>query len=102
MLKRLFPKEFDNSYGGHWLGIALFAIVVSVRAIQGVNSIVMTRSVMVGADGIRLDTFNPVAADTAIALFALLGLHLSLIPLMSIAALVRYRSMIPFIYLLLD
>src|SRR5438105_15455690 len=45
MLDRLFPKTFDNTYRGHWLGIWIFTAVALVKAVQGVNSIIITRMV---------------------------------------------------------
>jgi hypothetical protein len=101
MLSRIFPKAFDNSYRGHWLGLALFGIVILLKAIQGVNSIIMTRKVMIGADGIPLDSFNPIAVNIAIEMFALLGMYLLVLPLIGALALVRYRAMIPFLFLML-
>jgi|SRR4051812_37924603 hypothetical protein len=101
MLDRIFPKAFDNRYRGHWLGVVLFVLVILLKAVQGVNSIVMTRKVMIGADGIPLDSFNPIAANTAVEMFALLGMYLLVLPLIGAVALVRYRAMIPFLFLML-
>lgn len=101
MLNRIFPKTFDNSYRGHWLGIALFVPIVLGKAIQGVESIFNTRNVLVGADGIPLDRFDAAGAATVLAMFALLGFYLLILPLQSLVALIRYRAMIPFLYLML-
>jgi hypothetical protein len=56
---------------------------------------------MAGADGIPIDTFSAVAASNAILMFALLGMYLLVIPVQSIVVLTRYRSMIPFMLLIL-
>jgi hypothetical protein len=101
MLNRLFPRAFDNAYRGHALAIWLFVPVVLLKAVQGANSIVITRTVATGADGIPLDRFDPQAAQTVIALFALLGFHLLILPLQSLVVLIRYRAMIPFMFLML-
>ena len=101
MLSRIFPKQIDNNYRGHRLAIWLFALVVLLKATQGVESIVNTRSVVTTADGISLDGFSAAGADVVVALFALLGLYLLVIPLQSVVVLIRYRAMIPFMYLLL-
>lgn len=101
MLERIFPKAFDNAYRGHWLGIALFAPIVFVKAAQAVVSMVTPESVMAGADGIPLDRFNPIAADTAVEMFALLGMYVLVLPLVSAVALLRYRAMIPFLFVML-
>ena len=101
MLNRIFPKQFDNSYRGHWLAIWLFALVVLLKATQGVESIINTRNVVANADGISLDGFSAAGVETFLALFAILGLYVLVIPLQSLLVLIRYRAMIPFMYLLL-
>jgi hypothetical protein len=101
MLDRIFPKQFDNAYRGHWLAIWIFVPVMLVKAIQGVNSILLTRRVMTTADGIPLDSFSTAGAEAAVAMFALLGFYLLILPLQSVVVLIRYRAMIPFMYLML-
>jgi hypothetical protein len=101
MLERIFPKQFDNIYRGHWLGLALFVLVLALKALQGIESIVQTEHTMVSADGIPLAAFSPVAASEAIQMFALLGMYLLVIPLQSVVVLLRYRAMVPFMLLTL-
>jgi hypothetical protein len=89
MLSRIFPKQFDNTYCGHWLGLVLFIPIVALKAVQGFNSVVWTHKVMVSADGIPVDSFGPVAAGEATQMFALLGMYLLVLPLLGAAALIR-------------
>lgn len=101
MLGRVFPRQFDNTYRGHWLAVWILVPVVLLELVIGANSIINTRSVAMGADGIPLDRFGAEAATAVISLFALLGLSRLLFALLGVMALIRYRAMIPFIYLLL-
>jgi hypothetical protein len=101
MFARLFPKQFDNAYRGHWLALILFGLLLVLDAVVGTNSILHTRSVMIGADGIPLDSFSPRAAQEAISEFALLGLWRLFFVLLGLVALIRYRAMVPFLFLLL-
>lgn len=101
MLERIFPKQFDNTYRGYRLAIWIFVPLVLMRAIQGANSIISTRLVMTNADGISLDGMNAGGAEVALALFALLGLYVLILPLQSAVVLLRYRAMIPFMYLMM-
>jgi hypothetical protein len=101
MLDRIFPRQFDNVYRGHRLAIWLFVPVVLVKAAQGANSVINPHLVMTTADGIPVDSFNAAGAEAAVALFALLGLYLLILPLVSAVAVIRYRTMIPFMYLML-
>lgn len=101
MLSRLFPKQYDNAYQGHWLALLLFAIIVLLRVVQGADAIAITELVMKGADGIPVEHFAPEAEQTTIALFSLLGVHLLILPIICFIALIRYRAMIPFLFVVL-
>ena len=101
MLRRIFPMQFDNIFRGHWLATWILVPVVLMELVIGANSMINTRSVAMGADGIPLDSFDAEAATTVISLFALLGLSRLLFGLLGVMALIRYRAMIPFVYLLL-
>lgn len=99
MWARIFPKQFDNVYRGHWAGMLLLTVVSFVKAAQGVTSIIDTRNTAMTADGIPVDSFPPLAANNVVLMFALLGFYLVLVPLQSALALVRYRSMIPLMFI---
>lgn len=101
MFERLFPRQLDNNYRGHWLGKWLFVGVVLARLAIGVNSTINTRFVAMSADGIPLDKYSPAAADAVVALFGISGFFLLLLSLLGLVVALRYRAMIPFIYLLL-
>jgi hypothetical protein len=101
MINQLLPQRIDNTYRGHKLALWLFALVVSVKLLQGLTSIFNGYYVAVAADGIPLDTYSPAAAQTVVALFALLGLSRLIMSLLCVLALVRYRSAIPFMFALL-
>ena len=99
MLNRIFPRQIDNNYRGHWLAIWLFVPVVLMELAMGANSIINTRLVAMSADGIPLDRYGTGGADAVIALFALAGLFRVLLALQGVVVLIRYRTMIPFMYL---
>ena len=99
MLNRIFPKQADNSYRGHWLGILLLAVVAFMKGSQGVVSVFDTRNAVTTADGIPLDSYGAAAGETVIALTALGGFGLLVIALLGVVVLIRYRAMIPFMFL---
>jgi hypothetical protein len=101
MLSRIFPRQFDNDYRGNRLAIWLLVPILLMRLVMGTNSIVLTRLVASSADGIPLGSFSPAGQETVLFLFAVQGLCMVLIVLLGILALVRYRAMIPLIYLML-
>ena len=100
MLNPLLPRHVDT-FRGHKLALWIFGVVIIVRGIMSVNSIVNGRTIASSADGIPLDTYPPAAASTLVALFALLGLANLMLALMGIVVLVRYRALIPLMFVLL-
>ncbi|MEA3079272.1 MAG: hypothetical protein QOF05_680 [Sphingomonadales bacterium] len=100
MLKRLFPAQFDNRFDGQRAALWLLVLLTALTLIVSVNSIFNTTSVAVGADGLPLDSFSPAAARTILMLFSLDAVGQLALSLIALAALVRYRAMVPFIYLL--
>jgi hypothetical protein len=101
VLRRLFPRQFDNGYHGHRAALWLFGLLVALKLVVSVNSILNTASVAAGADGIPLGSFGPAAARTVLMLFALSALADLALAVIAVVALIRYRAMVPFIYLIL-
>lgn len=107
MLGRLFPKQIDNDYRGYWLAIWLLVPVVLLKLamgfnVAGLNPWISNRFIAESADGIPLDSFGVEAASTVMFMFASWGIGLLLLSLLGLVALIRYRAMIPLIYLLLS
>jgi hypothetical protein len=101
MIKKLLPQCIDNTYRGHKLALWLFALVVSVKILQSLLVIFNSYSVVKSADGIPLETYTPAGAQTVVAVFALSGLSRLIISLLCVLVLVRYRSVITFMFALL-
>jgi hypothetical protein len=101
MLERLFPRQIDNTYRGHWLALWLLAVVLFVKGIQGFMSIIRTREIATGPDAISLAGLPPHGVDTVLSLFALLGLYVLVLPLQGAFVLLRYRAAVPLMYLML-
>ena len=101
MLNRIFPKQIDNAFRGHWLAILIFTLLVILRAAMGFNSITLTHMVATGADGIPLDSYGPACAAVVVLFFKNIGLFYLLLSLLGAVVLIRYRAMIPLMYLVL-
>jgi hypothetical protein len=107
MLNRIFPKQFDNTYRGYTLAIWLLVPLVLFKLLMGINVAglnpwIGNRFVAVNADGFPLDTFGAEAASIVMFLFASWGLALLVLSLLGVVVLIRYRAMIPLMYLLLS
>jgi len=99
MLERLFPRQVDNRFDGHRSALWLLGLLIALKLVVSLNSIFNTASVAAGADGIPLDSFGPVAAREVLILFALTALGQLALALVALAALVRWRALVPFLYL---
>jgi hypothetical protein len=101
MLSRIFPKTFDNDYRGRRLAIWLFVAAMLLTGLQGAFVIAMTRQTLPTADGISLDNLGATGTSLAVSLTALLGLFTLILPVQGIVVLIRYRAMIPFMFICL-
>ena len=101
MFGRLFPRQFDNSYGGPWLALVILGLLLFFRLAQTGMGLVSPVLVIRGPDGILFDTFNAPAQAAFTYVFRLLCFLNILVCLIGVLALVRYRAMVPLIYLVL-
>lgn len=100
VLDRLFPRQFDNGYRGHKAALWLLGLLVALKLMVSLNSLFNTASVAAGADGFPLESYGGDGAKAVLMLFALDAVGPLMLALIGLAALVRYRSMVPFVYLL--
>jgi len=100
MFNTLFPRQADNRYLGKRLGLWLFALV-PLKVLMGLNIMFNAPDVARSADGIPIDTFAAQAAAAFAFVFAAWGLGQFILGLISLTVLLRYRSLVPLIFLAL-
>lgn len=101
MFDRFLPKQLDNDYRGHPAALWLFGLVVLLKIGIGFGTLFNGRVAAVNADGLALASFGEVGGDAFISLFAAWGLAQLAIGTISVLTLVRYRRLVPFMFLLL-
>lgn len=101
MLARLFPRQADNTFHGYRAALWLLGLFIALKLAMSINSILNTASVAAGADGLPLDSYGPAPTQAVLMLFALTALGQLTITVFALTALIRYRAMVPFIYLVL-
>ncbi|MFL0355651.1 hypothetical protein ACI5KX_04160 [Erythrobacter sp. GH1-10] len=101
MLEKIFPKQFDNQYRGHWVALVLLWIITAFKTLMAYNTAINSRYGAVNADGIPIDSYSPEAGIMVLNIFAKLGNMHFIIVALSLLALIRYRAMVPLIYLIL-
>ena len=101
MFDRLLPRSIDNTYRGFRVALWIFGALLLLRITMSVNCIFNGYSVATTADGIPLDSFTPAARQHVVYLFAAWGLAQLVISLIGVLAVIRYRSVVPFMFALL-
>lgn len=101
MLTPIFPSRFDNDYRGHKLALWLYVPIVLVKVGISLSALFDGYNMLRSADGIPLDTFGNGGAEALVYVTALLGLSHFLLAALCLLALIRYRAMIPLLYVLL-
>jgi hypothetical protein len=98
MLGLLIPRSIDNRFRGQWLGYWLMAPVLLLKFGIAIGSMLNPGQAN-RADAIDLSTFSEAALRDAAASTALLGLLHLCIGLIGLLAMIRYRAMVPLVYL---
>jgi hypothetical protein len=106
MLGRIFPRRIDTDYRGYQLAVWLLVLLLLGRTLASVNAMGLNpewpaREVLRGVYGIPLIAFSADAADTAVWLYARWGVTHLTFTVLGFIAVVRYRAMVPLIYLLM-
>ena len=98
MQSLLFPRVIDNRFRGQWAGYWLLAPVLFVKLGIAFGSIFSPRNSN-RADAIDLSSYSAAALRDAMTTTALLGLLHLAIGLFCVLAMIRYRAMVPLIFL---
>jgi hypothetical protein len=100
MIDRLFPAHIDNGYQGQKVALWLLGLLVALKLVIALNSMINTADVAQGADGFPLDRYGPDAARAVLMLFAAGATAQLALGLLGVLVLVRYRAMVPIVFLL--
>ena len=101
MFDKLIPQSLDNTYRGYRAALWLFGLVAGVKIVQSLSVIVNGYGIASAADGIPIDTYTREAAQEMVALFAQGSLWRLTFGLFCVVVLMRYRSAVPLMLVLL-
>jgi hypothetical protein len=99
MFNRIFPETIDNDYRGHVLAIWLFIPIVFMKIAISLLHIFGNDGGAQSVSRIPLDSYPVDAAQNIIALFSRMGLDQLILGLVFVLVLVRYRAMLPLMYM---
>lgn len=100
VLNRLFPKVLDNRFPGRKTALYVFYALTALTLWRSQHHLLAKDGGAQSIATIPLDTYPPNAADTVIGVFALWGLSQLIVGVIYLIAALRYRAMIPMLYLL--
>ena len=100
-LRPILPAQIDVADRVHPAANALLAAVLLMKTAIALGPIFNGRVAAQSADGIPLETFGPGGAATVLAVFAIWGVAQLVISAFGVLALVRYRALIPLMFVLL-
>lgn len=100
-MKHLFPNSIDNDYKGNMAPMYLFYLVTAFTVVRSIIHLVSPDGGAQSIATIPLHLYSKDASDTIIHMFAEWGLSQLLFGLFYIAVLIKYKSLIPLMYLFL-
>ena len=99
-LSNLFPRQITNEFSGLRIALWGFFLLTAMTLWRSQHHIFSSDGGAQSIATIPLEKYSDSAASTIIGMFALWGLSQLIVGLIYLVAAIRYRSMIPMLYLL--
>ncbi len=100
ILNRLLPAQIDNSFPGQKIALFVFYALTALTLWRSQHHLLAADGGAQDIATIPLDSYPAGAAATVVGIFALWGLSQLIIGLIYMTAAIRYRSLIPLLFLL--
>ena len=100
MINRIFPGRVDNRFRGNPLALWLFVPLALMKLALGSVHILRADGGAQSVSTMPLDTYPAGAAQNIVALMARMGTEQVLLGLIFLIVLLRYRALIPLMYLI--
>lgn len=97
----MFPAQANNDYRGYRSAILLLLAAIALRLTMAYAGLFDTHGMVQDADSIPIDSWAPTIASTFLYITKLLAFDHLLLTVVAIVILIRWRSLIPFAFLLL-
>ncbi len=101
MLNHVFPQKADNDYQGKLIALWVFAAITIVTIARSLVHIIAPDGGAQSIATIPLETYTDAGARTVVLMFAYWGISQLLMGFVYLLVLIRYRAMIPLMYLLM-
>src|SRR6056297_1158001 len=101
IIKRIFPKTLNNDYKGYKIALYIFFALTTLTLWRSQHHLFAADGGAQSIATIPLDTFSTSGAAAVIGVFGLWGLSQLIIGMIYLIVSLRYRAMIPLMYLLM-
>lgn len=101
IFRRIFPKAIDNQFRGPKVALYIFYFITAVTLWRSFHHFIAPDGGAQTIATIPLDIYSGAASATIIGVFALWGLSQSIVAIIYLLSCIRYRALIPLLYLLL-
>ncbi len=98
---RLFPSPLNNDYRGALIALYLFIPLTALTVWRSFHHLLAADGGAQSIATIPLDTFSADGSAAVIGAFSLWGLSQLIIGILYVVSLIRYRRLLPLLYLLL-
>ena len=100
-MNRLLPSSFNNEFDGHSAALLLFGLITTVTLGRSLAHVFLPDGGAQSIATVPLSQYSSGAESSVISIFAIWGLSQLLLAIVMLIAALRYRSMIPLLYLFL-
>lgn len=100
MLSHFLPAQLDNDFRGYKAAIWIFALITAMKLALGFVHIFSADGGAQTLSHIALDSYSAGAAQNVVGLFARMGLEQLWLGAIFVVVLLRYRALIPLMFLL--
>ena len=101
MLQRILPPTIDNNYKGNKIALWFFYLITAVTVVRSLIHMFKHDGGAQSIATIPLDTFTETGAAVVILIFAYWGLSQLMFGIIQVIVAIRYKSLIPLMYLML-
>lgn len=101
MLQKILPSTIDNNYKGNKIAFGFFYLITAVTVVRSLIHIFKHDGGAQSIATIPLDTFTEPGAAVVILIFAYWGLSQLMFGIIQVIVVIRYKSLIPLMYLML-
>lgn len=101
ILNKILPTSITNTFSGKKIALYIFIIITLITIVRSIIHIVAADGGAQSIAGFPIDTYSADASKLVVLIFSMWGLSQLLMALVYVAVLIKYKSLIPLMYVLI-